>query len=152
MKFKIQTMALFGEKYSSMNKILVGIDGSEGSQLALEKAMMLISENGEIILIAVVPTPKEKIFVETEVYKNIKKKADMLLKNTIKEFGRKNFNINGIIEEGDAAEKIIDTAVKLNVDLITLGSKGSSKIGVYPIGSVANKVVQYSHKPVMVVR
>ena len=152
MKSKIQIRDLFGEKYSFMNKILVGIDGSEGSKLALEKAMMLISENGEIILIAVVPSPKEKIFVETDVYKNIKKKADKLLKNIIKEFGRKNFNINGIIEEEDASEKIIDTAVKLNVDLITLGSKGSSKIGVYPIGSVVNKVVQYAHKPVMVVR
>jgi nucleotide-binding universal stress UspA family protein len=135
-----------------MNKILVGIDGSEGSQLALDKAMMLISEDGEIILIAVVPTFKEKTFVEIDIYKKIKLKADQLIKNTIKEIGNKNFNISGIVEEGDAAEKIIDTAVKLNVDLITLGSKGSSKIGGYPIGSIANKVVQYAHKPVMVVR
>jgi nucleotide-binding universal stress UspA family protein len=135
-----------------MNKILVGIDGSEGAQLALEKAMTLISENGEIIIIAVVPTTKEKTFVEVDIYKKIKLKADQLIKNTIKEIGRKKFNISGIVEEGDAAEKIIDTAVNLNVDLITLGSRGSSKIGIYTIGSIANKVVQYSHKPVMVVR
>ncbi|MCK5301149.1 MAG: universal stress protein [Thermoplasmatales archaeon] len=152
MKYKIQAVALLGEKYSSMNKILVGIDGSEGSQLALEKAMMLVSEGGEIILIAVVPTVKEKTFVEIGVYKKIKIKADQLIKNTIKEIGRGKFNIRGIVEEGDAAVKIIDIAVTLNVDLITLGSRGSSKIGVYPIGSIANKVVQYAHKPVMVVR
>ena len=152
MKSKIQMMAQFVEKYSKMNKILVGIDGSEGSQLALDKAKMLISENGEIILIAVVPTLKEKTFVDTNVYKKIKKKANQLIKNTITEFSNKKLNIRGIIEEGDAAEKIIDTALNLNVDLITLGSKGSSKIGAYPIGSVANKVVQYAHKPVMVVR
>ena len=145
-------MVLFGEKYSDMDKILVGIDGSEGSNLALEKAKMLISEDGEIILIAVVPTPKEKIFIENKVYKNIKLKAENLIKNMIKELGGNKYNITGLIEEGDASEKIIDTAVKLNVDLISLGSRGSSKIGVYPIGSVANKVVQYSHKPVMVVR
>jgi len=137
MKSKIQMMAPFGEKYSKMNKILVGIDGSEGSQLALEKAKMLISEDGEIVLIAVVPTPKERTFVDIEVYKKIKKKAHQLLKYTIKEIGSKKFNIYGIIEEGDAAEKIIDTALILNVDLITLGSRGSSKIGVYPIGSVS---------------
>ncbi len=145
-------MVLFGEKYSYMDKILVGIDGSEGSKLALEKAKMLISEDGEIILIAVIPDPKEKIFVENDVYKNINIKANKLIKKIIQEFGSKNNKITGLIEEGDASEKIIDTAVKLNVDLITLGSKGSSKIGIYPIGSVANKVVQYSHKPVMVVR
>ena len=145
-------MVQFGEKYSYMDKILVGIDGSEGSILALEKAMSLVSEGGEIILIAVVPTPKEKTFVEIEVYNKIRIKADELIKNTIREFGSKKFNISGLIEEGDAAGKIIDTAVNLNVDLITLGSRGSSKISLYPIGSIANKVVQYSHKPVMVVR
>lgn len=135
-----------------MNKILVGIDGSEGSQLALEKAKMLISDDGEIILIAVIPTPKEKTFVDSDIYKKIRKKADQLIKNTIKEIGEKKFIVKGIIEKGDAAEKIIDTALNLNVDLITLGSRGSSEIGVYTIGSIANKVVQYAHKPVMVVR
>ena len=135
-----------------MNKILVGIDGSEGSRLALEKAMTLISEDGEILLIAVVPSYKEKAFVENDVYKKIKKKAHQIIKKIINEINKKNFNLDGIVEEGDAAEKIIDIASKLNVDLIVLGSKGTSKIGVYPIGSIANKVVQYAHKPVMVVR
>ena len=135
-----------------MNRILVGIDGSEGSQLALDKAKSLISDEGEIILIAVVPTPKKKTFVDNQIYNKIKKKADLILKNTMKDIGEKNYSIRGIIEKGDAAEKIIDTALNLNVDLITLGSRGSSKIGVYTIGSIANKVVQYAHKPVLVVR
>jgi nucleotide-binding universal stress UspA family protein len=135
-----------------MNRILVGIDGSEGSHLALEKAMTLISENGELLLIAVVPSHNEKAFIEIDVYKKIKKKAHQLIKNIINEIDKTNFNLDGIVEEGDAAEKIIDIAANLNVDLIVLGSKGSSKIGVYPIGSIANKVVQYAHKPVMIVR
>ena len=136
----------------NMNKILVGIDGSEGAKLALEKAKMLISDEGEIFLIAVVPTQREKTFVDEKIYKKIKEKANQLLKDTITEFSNYNIKINYIIEEGDAAEKIIDTALKLNVDLIMLGSKGTSKIGVYAIGSIANKVVQYAHKPVMIVR
>ena len=47
---------------------------------------------------------------------------------------------------------IIDVANRLKVDLIVLGSKGQSELGQYLIGSVANKVVQYAAKPVMVVR
>ena len=39
-----------------MKKILVGIDGSEGSKLALEKAVSIISEDGIIYLIAVIPS------------------------------------------------------------------------------------------------
>jgi len=56
------------------------------------------------------------------------------------------------VEEGDPAAIIIDVSNKLDVDLIVLGSKGKSELGRYLIGSVANKVVQYAHKPVMVVR
>ena len=40
----------------------------------------------------------------------------------------------------------------MDVELIVLGSKGQSELGQYLIGSVANKVVQYAAKPVMVVR
>ncbi len=47
---------------------------------------------------------------------------------------------------------IIDVANRLKVDLIVLGYKGQSELSQYLIGSVANKVVQYAAKPVMVVR
>ena len=136
-----------------MNKILVGFDGSEGAEHALNRAMTLIEdEYGMIILLAVVPSPSDKTFVDTEIYKNLRKKAEILISDTIKDLGEQDFEIRGIVEEGDAAEVIIDTANKLNVDLIVLGSKGKSELGQYLLGSVANKVVQYAHKPVMVVR
>jgi nucleotide-binding universal stress UspA family protein len=58
-----------------------------------------------------------------------------------------------MVKEGeDIAALIIDVANELRCDLIVLGSRGSSSLGKYPIGSVANKVVQYAAKPVMVVR
>ena len=57
-----------------------------------------------------------------------------------------------MVEEGDPASRIIDISNKLNVDLIVLGSRGTSELGQFLLGSVANKVVQYAHKPVMVVR
>jgi len=145
-------MVQYGEKNSTMNKILVGIDGSKGSEHALNKALILISEFGEIILLAVVPSPSEKTFVDNEIYKKLSRKANDLIKDIIGDVGENEFIIKGIVENGDAAAKIIDIANNLNVDLIMLGSKGTSKIGKYPIGSVANKVVQYAHKPVMIVR
>ena len=135
-----------------MNKILVGVDGSEGSSLALEKAISLVSENGIIYLIAVVPSPYKKFFVDENIYNKIREKTQQLIDNIKNEISFINNDIVDTIEEGDASEKIIDVAAKLDVDLIVLGCRGANKIGVYPIGSVANKVVQYSHKPVMVVR
>jgi len=135
-----------------MKKILVGFDGSEGSEHALNRALTIIDEFGELILLAVVPTSEKLSFVDDNTYKALHKKADVLISTTIEDLGEQDFDMKGVVEEGDAAAKIIDVANKLDVDLIVLGSKGESEIAQYPIGSVANKVVQYAHKPVMVVR
>jgi len=135
-----------------MNKILVGFDGSEGSKKALDKSISLINENGELILLAVIPSPSEKSFVDVETYKSLKKRAKDIIDEIINDIGKQEYTIKGIIEEGDPSVQIINTSTKLNVDLIVLGSRGTSKIGRYLIGSVANKVVQYAYKPVMVVR
>ena len=140
------------EKKTEMRKILVGFDGSEGAEQALNRALMLIDEYGELILLAVVPSPSDKTFVDDEVYQNFKKKAETIISDVIKDLGEHEFTMTGMVEEGDPAAIIIDVSNKLNVDLIVLGSKGKSEFGRYLIGSVANKVVQYAHKPVMVVR
>ena len=140
------------EKVENMKKILVGFDGSEGAENALNKAMALIDDDGELVLLAVVPSPADKTFVDKEAYNTLKKKAHNIIADVISDIGFHSFTITGIVEEGDAAAKIIDAANKMKCDLIVLGGKGTSEIGRYPIGSVANKVVQYAHKPVMVVR
>ena len=135
-----------------MEKILIGFDGSEGSERALNRAIMLVDECGELILLAVVPSPFDKSFVDEGVYKKLKKKAQDLIADAISDIGPHDFKVTKIVEEGDAAARIIDAANRLNCDLIVLGSKGTSEIRRYLLGSVANKVVQYAYKPVMVVR
>jgi len=135
-----------------MRRILVGFDGSEGAEIALNKAMMLVEEGGELILLAIVPSPSDKSFVDEEIYKTLKKKAENLINNVIRDIGPHEYTIKGMVEEGDVAAIIIDVANNLNCELIVLGSKGKSEISRYPLGSIANKVVQYAHKPVMVVR
>ena len=135
-----------------MKKILVGFDGSEGAENALNKAMMIIEENGELILLVVIPVPSDKNLLDQKSHEIMKTKAHNIINSVIQDIGTHEYEITGIVEEGDIAAIIIDMASKLDCDLIVLGSKGTSELGIYPIGSVANKVVQYAHKPVMVVR
>ena len=135
-----------------MDKILVGFDGSEGSEQALNRAMLLLEEYGEMIILAVIPSPSDKTFVDEEMHKKLKKKAENMVSEVVRDMGPQDFKITGLVEEGDPASVIIDVANRLDVDLIVLGGKGHSELGQYLIGSVANKVVQYAHKPVMVVR
>jgi nucleotide-binding universal stress UspA family protein len=135
-----------------MNKILIGFDGSERSKKALNRAMTLLGKYGEMIILAVIPSPNDKTFVDADAYIFLKKKAKNLVDQTILDIGEHEFKIKGMVKEGDPASVIIDAANRLNVDLIVLGSKGQSELNQYLIGSVANKVVQYAAKPVMVVR
>lgn len=135
-----------------MQKILVGFDGSEGAEQALSRAIMLIDEYGELIILAVIPSPDEGVFIDKNAYATLRKRAEVLVADAIRDIGIHDFTVRGMVEEGDVAAKIIDIANSLHVDLIVLGSRGTSEIGQYPIGSVANKVVQYAAKPVMVVR
>ena len=123
-----------------MKKILVGFDGSKGSEQALNRAMMLLDDYGILYLLAVIPG-SDKAFVDDNMYKTMKKKAQNLINGVIADIGSHSFEVEGMIEEGDPAAIIIDMANRLNVELIVLGSKGQSELGQYLIGSVANKVV-----------
>jgi nucleotide-binding universal stress UspA family protein len=140
------------EKKSSMRRILVGYDGSEGAENALSKALTLIEENGEIVLLAVIPSRSERSFVDANAYKIAREKAQRLLQEKVDSTKDANFVMSPIIERGDAAEKIIEIASKKNCDLIILGRHGQSEISPSTLGSVAQKVVTHAHKPVMIVR
>jgi len=136
-----------------MKRILVGFDGSEGAENALNKAMLLIDTDGEIIILATVPKPSDRNLVDEKAYEVLKLRAHNIINLVVKDLGSHEFTISGMVREGeDIAAVIIDVANELRCDLIVLGSKGSSSLGKYPLGSVANKVVQYAAKPVMVVR
>ena len=136
-----------------MKRILVGFDGSEGAENALNKAMTIIDEHGLIVLLAVVPIPSNKKNLEDPNVLTLRNRANNIINIAIRDIGCHEFSITGMIRENeDIASAIIDAAVELKVEAIVLGSKGSSELGRYPIGSIANKVVQYAKTPVMVCR
>ena len=136
-----------------MKRVLVGFDGSEGAENALSKAMMIIDDDGELIIVAIISLPSNKNLLDQKAYERIKSRAYTLINNVVHNIGSHNYTITGMVKDGeDIAAVIIDIANELNCDLIVLGSRGSSSLGKYSIGSVANKVVQYAAKPVMVVR
>ena len=54
--------------------------------------------------------------------------------------------------KGDVAREIVDTAEKLNADLVILGHRGVSKIGPFSLGSVAERVTDLSNRKVLIVK
>jgi len=135
-----------------MRRVLVGYDGSEGSEKALARALSLVDEDGELIILAVIPSREGKSFVDRDAHAVMMERAEEMLNRKLEEIGERGFRIRGMIEEGKPAEKIIEISNKLDCDLIILGRKGQSEIGPDTLGSVAEKVVIHAHKPVMIVR
>jgi nucleotide-binding universal stress UspA family protein len=60
--------------------------------------------------------------------------------------------VSSIAIEGDAAGEIIDLARKTPNNLIAMSTHGRSGIQRWVLGSVAEKVIQHSGDPVLVVR
>lgn len=67
-----------------------------------------------------------------------------------KEQGAK--NTRSIVEDGDAAQRILKKAEAEGVDLIVMGTRGFSDLQGLFLGSVSHKVTQIANCPVMTVR
>lgn len=56
------------------------------------------------------------------------------------------------VEEGKAAETIIDTAKTRNASAIVLGASGKGSFAKSILGSVADKVIQMANRPVVIIK
>jgi len=57
-----------------------------------------------------------------------------------------------ITRQGMPAEKILETAKKMKVDVIVVGSHGRHGAKKFLMGSVSSKVIEYATCPVLVVK
>ena len=139
-----------------MQRILVAHDGSKASDKALRKALEIaLSMNASLTVLAVVPelyltelsdADRQRI---TEV---LKRETEENMERIRKALSGKLIEIKFLVREGDPAEKILETAHKMKVDLIVTGSHGKHGTKKFLIGSVSSKVVEYSKFPVLVVK
>ena len=139
-----------------MKKILIAHDGSKYSQKALKKAVELATQLGSsIVVLSVIPELRltelspldqgrfqEALEVET---KKILERVKASLK-------KKSVPVKTVIRQGNAAEMILETAKKLRVGLIVIGSHGRHGVERFLLGSVSTNVVEHADRPVMVVK
>ncbi len=59
---------------------------------------------------------------------------------------------NRRVEEGYAADRIVEVAEEGDYDLIVIGSRGLSPLGRFLLGSVSDRVVHHAHCSVTVVK
>jgi nucleotide-binding universal stress UspA family protein len=147
-----------------LRKVLVAVDGSEASVKATDFALTIAKNNeAEAIFLHVLesakaakeleeevaptqrlPEPADKIYLDSNLRKIMKKYETLIQRGGVKHTAK--------VLVGKPADKIVETAKKLNVDMIVLGFvglKGVRKVGV--LGSVSRAVSEKSTVPVTIV-
>jgi nucleotide-binding universal stress UspA family protein len=139
-----------------MQKILVAHDGSKSSDKALKKAIELsVSFNGSLTVVAVVP---ELYLTElpdvdrNRIFESLSNETRDSMEKIRKSLSGKSVDVKTLIRQGDPAEKILETAQKMKVDLIVTGSHGRHGAKKFLLGSVSSKIVDYSKCSVLVVK
>jgi len=146
-----------------MKKILVAYDGSEAATKAIDMTLKCTQSDDEISLLTVIPAELiESSFTKmllptidlSSMVKSgtFKEKAMQTVDKVAEKFKGSAKKVESIVEAGDAADEILLTAKKHNIDLIIVGYKGYGKEGRFLIGSVTDKIVRHATCSVMVVR
>ena len=145
-----------------MDQIFVPLDGSALAEKALPHACALAKRlNPEIQLLRVYSLPMDAYVVADGVLargpaqyrEELAKQAQENLEGKVAALRADGFErVVGIALEGDAASEIIDLASKTPDSLIAMSTHGRSGIGRWVLGSVAEKILQHAHNPLLLIR
>lgn len=126
-------------------KILLPTDGSAYADEEIERAIKLLADDGEIIVLSVAGKLTSSAFQSRSNVKKINKglraEAEDSVNHMVKKFPD-DVKVNPMVKVGFPAEVINDVAEKENVDLIIISASGKSGIHRFFIGSVAEKVLK----------
>ncbi|WP_296848544.1 universal stress protein [uncultured Methanobrevibacter sp.] len=125
-------------------KILLPTDGSEFSELEVERAIKALADDGEIIILSVAHQLKATTPFQS------KKDIESMNKKLAKKF-KQHVKVKKMVIPGLPSETIIRVAEEEDVDLIIIAASGKSGLHRFFIGSVAEKVLKNSERDVLLI-
>lgn len=143
-----------------MGKILVPVDGSDFMERVVSEACELAERYHLDLILYNVQTLHQypSIYQSTELREAEAERLAMIserILNAAKTMALQyapNTSIRTEYDIGHPADKILACADAQEVDLIVIGSKGTTDIKRFLLGNVASKVVTHSHQSVLVVK
>jgi len=135
--------------------ILVPFDGSEFSRKALNRACKLSKiDGGNITVLYVIPRYEEMIeFFRTDSIKqSLFAEAEKIMDEAKKIALPYGVSIAAMVQEGHAADKIVEISDKLKNDLIIIGTYGWKGVNKAIMGSTTERVIINAKRPVLVAR
>ena len=137
-------------------KIMVATDGSTQVRKAIEAGIELakLSRAKLYALYVIVPagfSPRD--FGWEKALRDFLKDEGEKAVSSVEDAGKNAaVEVEPVILEGDAADRILEFAESEGIDLIVMGTLGKTGLERFLLGSVAEKVVRHSKVPVMVVK
>jgi len=138
-----------------IKKILIAIDDGPTSEKVASNGFKLgLQLNAEIALVSVVDTA---VLMTTDGDVTPGKLAD-IIKNDFKKSQKmlfdkifKDYKVWTFVEKGKPFEAILKVAEEWETDLIILGTHGRTGLSHLLMGSVAEKVIRHSTKPLFII-
>ncbi len=132
-------------------RIVVALDGSEGSARALAHAKQIALESGaEVVAVHV----DERLAAKGDLPHPAEEEIRETVRNQVAELesaGIKAELVERTIALGGAGSAIADAAASADGDLIVIGTRGHSSIPGLLLGSVAHRLLSVAGRPVLAV-
>jgi len=142
-------------------KVLVPLDGSELAEKVLPHVVALAKAFGaEPTLISVVQFTLGAIGAKVEAIPEVaaeraaahRGEAMLYLQKVQRDLTAQGVGTTAAVLEGDVASQIIAHAEQHAFDLVAMATHGRSGIDRFVMGSIAEKVVRHTAKPVLLIR
>jgi nucleotide-binding universal stress UspA family protein len=142
-------------KTDPKKRIMVAVDGSEGSNAAMDEAVALAKQLDAALSFAYVRRPQSSVlghpYYERHLSDDLRKGREVIAEAT-QAAAAAGIESEGDVLEGDAADELVSLADSRDVDLIVIGSRGYGALAGALLGSVSREVVQHANVPVLVAK
>jgi nucleotide-binding universal stress UspA family protein len=140
-----------------IKKILIPTDGSDCSLRAAELGISLAKVLGAkiIVIYAIDPIILDELargLKEKEVEKELREKGKRYLNYVVGLAEKEGLKAETILAKGEPHDQIVNCAKTKGADMIVMGTYGRRGTRRILIGSVTERVIEYTPCPVLVVR
>lgn len=144
-------------------RIMVPLDGSQRAQWALMQAAPLARvHGGELLLVHVVSPPRlpgrtppapEEVELARRFTERDRQQADLYLRELKETVGGGGLRVRTLIlESPHVVRTLLDTAAEEQASLLVISAHGCSGAAPWPFGSVADRLIQLSTVPLLVLQ
>lgn len=136
-----------------LDRVVVAIDTSKYAEKVCSRALEIAKDfKSEINIVSTVEVSPAVFAIKPEIFDVQVEKTKQYLKEFEIKFQKENIPTKIFIEEGEAYEKILETANKIKAQMIILGTHGRTGLRRLLMGSTCQRVIGLSKVPVLVVK